>query len=105
MLYCIFKKVTQKYCTFIPLCGIIKLLIFKWSPSLHYCERTMLVDIRVGDVLTMKKTHPCGSKEMVVLRSGMDFKLRCSGCGHEFMVPRSKIEKNIKAVKREESEQ
>ena len=105
VLYCIFKKVTQKYCTFIPLCGIIKLLIFKWSPSLHCCERTMLVDIRVGDVLTMKKTHPCGSKEMVVLRSGMDFKLRCSGCGHEFMVPRSKIEKNIKAVKREEPEQ
>ena len=105
VLYCIFKKVTQKYCTFIPLCGIIKLLIFKWSPRLHCCERTMLVDIRVGDVLTMKKTHPCGSKEMVVLRSGMDFKLRCSGCGHEFMVPRSKIEKNIKAVKREEPEQ
>ena len=105
VLYCIFKKVTQKYCTFILLCGIIKLLIFKWSPRLHCCERTMLVDIRVGDVLTMKKTHPCGSKEMVVLRSGMDFKLRCSGCGHEFMVPRSKIEKNIKAVKREEPEQ
>lgn len=59
------------------------------------------MDIRVGDKLTMKKNHPCGSKEMVVLRSGMDFKLRCSGCGHEFMVARNKIEKNIKQVKRE----
>ena len=63
------------------------------------------MDIRVGDVLTMKKNHPCGSKEMLVLRSGMDFKLRCAGCGHEFRVPRSKIEKNIKAVRREESGQ
>lgn len=63
-----------------------------------------LMDIRVGDRLTMKKTHPCGSKQMTVLRSGADFKLRCTGCGHEFMVPRSKIEKNIKAVSRDENE-
>lgn len=56
------------------------------------------MDIRVNDLLTMKKAHPCGSKEMLVLRSGMDFKLRCKGCGHEFMVARSKIEKNIKSV-------
>lgn len=59
------------------------------------------MDIRVGDRLTMKKEHPCGSKEMLVLRSGMDFKLRCAGCGHEFMVARSKIEKNIKKVQHE----
>ena len=56
------------------------------------------MDVRIGDVLTMKKQHPCGSKEMTVLRSGMDFRLRCSGCGHEFMVPRNKIEKNIKKI-------
>ena len=61
------------------------------------------MDIRVGDRLTMKKKHPCGGKEMLVLRSGMDFKLRCTVCGHEFMVPRSKIEKNIKAVSRDEA--
>lgn len=60
------------------------------------------MDIRVGDILTMKKNHPCGSKQMTVLRSGMDFKLRCAGCGHEFMVPRNKIEKSIKAVSRSE---
>ena len=56
------------------------------------------MDIQVNDVLTMKKLHPCGGKEMLVLRSGMDFRLRCCKCGREFMVPRSKIEKNIKAV-------
>ena len=61
----------------------------------------MPMDIRVGDVLELKKPHPCGSKEWTVLRVGMDFKLRCVGCGHEVMVPRSKIEKSVKKVTRE----
>ena len=56
------------------------------------------VDICKGDVLTMKKPHPCGSNKMLVLRSGMDFKLRCEGCGREFMIIRSKAEKNIKSI-------
>ncbi len=58
------------------------------------------MDIRPSDILTMKKKHPCGSSRMIVLRSGLDFKLRCEGCGHEFMVPRSKIERSIKSVER-----
>ena len=63
------------------------------------------VDVRVGDRLVMKKSHPCGSFEWVVLRSGMDFRLRCQGCGHEMMVPRVKIEKNIKQITRPQEEQ
>ena len=59
------------------------------------------MDVRVGDILEMKKTHPCGSKEWQVLRVGMDFKLRCQGCGHELMLPRSKAEKNIRKVFRD----
>ena len=55
-------------------------------------------DIRGGDVLTMKKAHPCGAKEWLVLRSGMDFRLRCRGCGHEILIPRAKAEKGIKSV-------
>lgn len=62
------------------------------------------MDVRIGDILTMKKPHPCGSKEMTVLRSGMDFRLRCAGCGHEFMVPRSKIEKNIRKITRSDND-
>lgn len=54
------------------------------------------MDVRPGDKLMMKKQHPCGSKEFLVLRAGMDFKIRCMGCGHEIMVPRLKCEKNIK---------
>ena len=57
------------------------------------------MDIKVGDKLIMRKNHPCGSKEFTVLRIGMDFKLRCLGCGHEIMAPRAKIEKNIKEIK------
>ncbi len=59
------------------------------------------MDVRPGDILQMKKPHPCGSKEFLVLRSGMDFKIRCQGCGHEVMVPRLKCEKNIKKIIRE----
>ena len=59
------------------------------------------MDGKIGDILLMKKNHPCGSARFVVLRSGMDFKLRCEKCGHEVEVPRSKAEKNIKQIIRE----
>ena len=51
----------------------------------------------------MKKPHPCGCKEFKVLRVGMDFKIKCLGCGHEVMLPRIKCEKNIKKITREET--
>ena len=62
------------------------------------------MDVRVGDVLRMKKPHPCGSMEFTVLCSGMDLKIRCNGCGREVMVPRLKCEKNIKKIIRKEEE-
>ena len=58
------------------------------------------MDIQVGDILTMKKAHPCGCKQWEVLRTGADFRLRCCGCGHELMGPRSKFEKSIRQVQR-----
>ena len=58
------------------------------------------MDIHVGDVLELKKQQPCGSREWQVLRVGMDFKLKCAGCGHELMLPRSKAEKSVKKTKR-----
>ena len=60
------------------------------------------MDIRVNDILKMKKPHPCGSAEWLVLRTGADFRLRCLGCGREVLGPRSKFEKNVKAVLRTE---
>lgn len=61
------------------------------------------MDIRLGDVLIMKKAHPCGEKSWLVLRTGADFRLRCTGCGHEIMTPRFKTEKNIRQVIRTEN--
>ena len=58
------------------------------------------MDVQLQDILTMKKEHPCGSRQWLVLRSGMDFRLRCLGCGHEVMLPRSKAEKNIRQITR-----
>ena len=59
------------------------------------------MDVRLNDILVMKKEHPCGEKRWCVLRTGMDFRLRCLGCGHEVMLPRSKAEKNIRQILRE----
>ena len=50
----------------------------------------------VGDVVTMKKPHPCGSKEWEILRVGADFRLKCMGCGHQIMIARKLVEKNYK---------
>ena len=61
------------------------------------------MDIRVNDILVMKKPHPCGEKRWLVLRTGADFRLRCLGCGHELMTPRFKAEKNIRSVERKET--
>lgn len=60
------------------------------------------MDVRLGDILVMKKEHPCGSKEWLVLRTGMDFRLKCQGCGHEIMGARSKLEKNIREIRHAE---
>lgn len=54
------------------------------------------MDINVGDVVRLKKQHPCGSKEWEVLRSGADFRLKCRGCGHQIMIARRLLEKNVK---------
>lgn len=59
------------------------------------------MDVQVGDIVTMKKQHPCGSKNWKILRIGADFRMECCGCGHIVMVPRVKAEKNIKNIERQ----
>ena len=56
------------------------------------------MDIQVGDVLKLKKPHPCGSKEWEVLRVGADFRLKCLGCEHQIMIARRLLEKNVKEI-------
>ena len=50
----------------------------------------------IGQVIKMKKPHPCGANEWEILRVGMDFKWKCKGCGHEVMLTRKLVEKNFK---------
>lgn len=57
------------------------------------------MEIRPGNIIVLKKRHPCGSKEWEVLRIGTDLKLKCLGCGHQMMIARSKIEKSIREIK------
>ncbi|MGN1320868.1 MAG: DUF951 domain-containing protein [Acutalibacteraceae bacterium] len=56
------------------------------------------MNINIGDVILMKKNHPCGCNTFTVSRIGMDFKIRCNGCGHEVMLPRKTVEKSIKKI-------
>lgn len=69
-----------------------------------YVKRVTDMDVRVNDKLIMKKPHPCGSHEFLVTRVGMDFKIRCTKCLHEVMVPRKSVEKNIRKIVRENEE-
>ena len=57
------------------------------------------MDIHVGEILRLKKQHPCGSKEWEVLRIGADFRLKCMGCGHQIMIARTAVEKNVRENK------
>lgn len=54
------------------------------------------MDFQLGEIIKLKKQHPCGSSEWEILRIGADFRLKCQGCGHMIMVPRKLVEKNIK---------
>lgn len=57
------------------------------------------MDIQVGNIVKLKKKHPCGSFEWEVLRIGADFKLKCIGCEHLIMVPRTMVEKNLRGLR------
>lgn len=56
------------------------------------------MEYQVGDIVKLKKPHPCGSREWEILRVGADFRLKCTGCGHQIMVPRKLVEKNARGL-------
>jgi len=58
--------------------------------------------IEIGDIVTMKKQHPCGSFDWEILRVGADFRIKCIGCGHILLLPRSKVSSMIKKVRKAE---
>ena len=57
------------------------------------------MEIEVGNIIRLKKKHPCGSMEWEVLRTGADFRLKCLGCGQQIMVPRKLVEKNVRQIR------
>ena len=59
----------------------------------------------LGDIVQMKKPHPCGTNEMEIIRMGMDIRIKCVGCKHSILIPRAKFEKNMKKVLRSAQEQ
>ena len=56
------------------------------------------MEINLGDVLKLKKQHPCGSPEWEVLRVGADFMIKCKGCGRQVMIARRLLEKSVKEI-------
>lgn len=54
------------------------------------------MEFATGDVIELKKQHPCGENRWEILRVGMDFRLKCQGCGHLVMLPRKQVEKNFR---------
>jgi hypothetical protein len=63
----------------------------------------MPMKLEVGDVLTLKKNHPCGGREFEVMRAGMDFRIKCLKCGSQTWMDRPKLEKSIVKVVQNEN--
>ena len=64
----------------------------------------MAFDYEVGDIVKLKKKHPCGAFEWEILRVGADFRLKCVGCGHQIMVPRTLVEKTTRGLRKKAEE-
>ncbi len=57
-----------------------------------------MIEFEVGNIIKLKKKHPCGSYEWEILRVGADFRLKCVGCGRQVMLARTLVEKNLKGI-------
>jgi hypothetical protein len=58
----------------------------------------MPMQLSIGDVVMLKKAHPCGGHNWEILRTGIDFRIKCLTCGHSVMLPRTRLEKGIKRI-------
>ncbi|MGF7184061.1 hypothetical protein GGQ84_000136 [Desulfitispora alkaliphila] len=57
-----------------------------------------MADYKLGDIVKMKKTHPCGSDTWEIVRTGMDFRIKCNGCERQVLLPRKKFERAVKSI-------
>lgn len=64
----------------------------------------MPAKFNVGDIVELRKPHPCGSKQWEIMRTGADFRIKCLGCSHQVMLPRTKFERSVKKIIESETE-
>lgn len=57
-----------------------------------------MIPLQVGDLIRLRKPHPCGSTDWKVMRTGMDFRIECLGCRHQAWIPRVKLERQLKEI-------
>lgn len=60
------------------------------------------MEFNIGDIIKLKKQHPCGSFEWEILRVGIDFRLKCLGCGHQIMITRKQVEKSVRNIRKKD---
>lgn len=58
----------------------------------------MPLKLDVGDVVELKKEHPCKSRRWLITRTGIDIRIKCLGCSHQVLMPRVRLEKSIKKI-------
>ena len=65
-----------------------------------HCDKVdnMLSNYSIGDIVELKKKHPCGSNQWEITRVGMDFRIKCVGCSHQLMLSRVKFEKSVRKI-------
>lgn len=83
-----FKKATVDFS--------FKIVYTFYNPRKSKPEVRVYMNFEIGQKIKMKKPHPCGSNNWEILRVGMDFRLKCNGCGHQIMVPRKTVEKGFR---------
>lgn len=57
-----------------------------------------MVQLNVGDIIRLRKPHPCGGHDWKVMRTGMDFRIQCLNCQHQAWIPRVKLERQLKEI-------
>lgn len=62
----------------------------------------MPLDLKVGDIVETRKQHPCGNNRFEIIRTGMDFRIKCLECNKQIWIPRVKLEKRIKKIEKVE---
>jgi len=63
-----------------------------------------MIPLKVGDIVRLRKPHPCGGIDWKVMRTGMDFRIQCLGCQHQTWIPRIKLERNLKEILQRDEE-